>query len=327
MSEAQTVVDPSKAIASLTGNEPSQAAPENIETPETVVAAPSAAPDQEIDLHPQEPVAEPSAPSQDDYDKVIQESMGRKGAIDELRDKLRVQTENIGAMQEMFLEQQAADAPSDEEIFGEAVVKDPAIRYLVSKVDGLQRQFTTDRNQRIEAVQGRNRMTAQQRKVQETREMIGKAEKDFSEKHADYGQAYDHFRAQRTKLHQSRGYNEQEITQLLGQEENDLINEALHRGRNPVEDLYNMAKANGFVAPATPAPAKDYAAESAKRVGAGVKAQNIGSMAGAPTGAKPTGVMTRQEFLTNIPKPERMRILADPDKFEELAKTGNITLR
>jgi hypothetical protein len=49
-------------------------------------------------------------------------------------------------------------------------------------------------------------------------------------------------------------------------------------------------------------------------------------MKGRAAGDKASGRLSREEFMNNIPKGERMRILADPEKFEELAKTQYITL-
>ena len=325
MSEARTSVDPNSAIASLTGHDSeSVPEPEKIETPEVPVAIASGIPEAVLEEATEDPVP----PTQEAYDKLIKESMGRKGAIDELREQLRTQTENIGAMQEMFVESQTPDAPTDAELYGQEVVSDPAIQYLTSKMEGLQQQITHDRTQRIDAAQKNYKAASQRRNVDETREFLAKTEQAFSEKHPDYGDAYDYFRKVRSNLHRSRGYDDTEIQQLLSNEENSLIDEALSRGRNPVEDLYNMSKTQGFVPPApAPAPARDFAAESARRVSGGVNSGSIGSMAGAPSGSKPSGILTRQEFMTNIPKAERMRILSDSDRFEELAKTGNITLK
>lgn len=66
----------------------------------------------------------------------------------------------------------------------------------------------------------------------------------------DFSAAYDHIRAVRTEDLRAVGVPESEIPKVLLQDELNISQNAIQRGKNPAEEIYNMAKRYGYAAKA-----------------------------------------------------------------------------
>lgn len=79
----------------------------------------------------------------------------------------------------------------------------------------------------------------------------------------DFKDAYAHIRAIRTADLQMAGAPEADIPKILLQDELQIAQNAIQRGKNPAEEMYNMAKRYGYAAKAAPAIAPDAATKIA----------------------------------------------------------------
>jgi DNA repair ATPase RecN len=68
----------------------------------------------------------------------------------------------------------------------------------------------------------------------------------------DFNDAYNHIRTVRTEDLRMLGIAESEIPKVLLQDEFNIAQSALQRGKNPAEELYNMAKRYGYAAKFVP---------------------------------------------------------------------------
>lgn len=66
----------------------------------------------------------------------------------------------------------------------------------------------------------------------------------------DFNDAYQHIRNIRTEDLRLNGISEAEIPKILLQDELNIAQNALQRGKNPAEEMYNMAKRYGYAAKA-----------------------------------------------------------------------------
>lgn len=71
----------------------------------------------------------------------------------------------------------------------------------------------------------------------------------------DFNDAYTHIRSVRTEDLRAVGIPESEIPKILLQDELNISQNAIQRGKNPAEEIYNMAKRYGYAAKAAAPPA------------------------------------------------------------------------
>jgi len=274
-------------------------------------------------------IEQPSGVS-DELAKIREESAGRLTEITEMREKYRVQGESIEHMRQMMLadEQRRADA-AEAAKYGPAVLDDPAMKRIDENFARIEGKIENDREAREHRIQEINRVNEENRLEQQYRtglENFARTSEDkFRESHPDvaYDKAYDYLREQRGKFYTSRGLAKEEVEKRLSAEEIQLITEAGQAGRDPATDVWNMALEFGFD-PATAGEAAVAVERDVSKIKEGVNFSNTSHVPSTPGGSP--GEMTRKAFFEELPYPDRMRILSDPEKFEELSKTGKITM-
>ena len=289
------------------------------------------------DVHDDQAEVNPDLVAQPDTGGLLRtaqaESSGRLEEIVDLRSQLRDQGTAVNQMREMMLADADERARAAETArFGQDVLEDPAMQRLDARFDKLEGRIESDRQEREHRIQEVNRITTEQRAEHENMQQLSNfavsSEQKFVADHPDssYHEAYNHLREVRGKVYSSRGLSKADIEQRLGMEEIQLITEAAQAGRDPATDVYNMAIEFGF----SPAEAKEAKANIApvpdlSRVKEGLELANPSDITRTP-GRDTSGTLTREQFFNDLPYPERMAILSDQDKFEELTKTGKITL-
>lgn len=87
---------------------------------------------------------------------------------------------------------------------------------------------------------------------------VTRLKQDFEKSTPDFNDAYAHIRGVRTEDLRVSGVPESDIPKILLQDELQLAQAAIGRGKNPAEEMYTMAKRYGYTpkqaaAPATPA--------------------------------------------------------------------------
>lgn len=85
---------------------------------------------------------------------------------------------------------------------------------------------------------------------------VTKAKETFETTTPDFKEAYAHIRALRTEDLRAAGCPEKDINQILINDEFQLAQTAIQRGKNPAAEMYSMAKRYGYTTKAAPkAPA------------------------------------------------------------------------
>lgn len=283
------------------------------------------------------------------------ESQGRLGEITRLRTENRETAQALNSLREMFLamekrqeeeeaeRRRALEYQEEVERFGEDVVNDPTAAYIaekVAKVDDTllaQKEYEEHQRQQINA-----QVQAQQQRKQAEAAMFQTAkvqEEAFLAEHPDYYDAYDHARTERAKWYQSRGYDAKQAESIVDQETYYLLQEQVQRGGNVAEQVYNLAKQWGYTPQQAQAAAEQASQEQPRdqvenydlgRMKAGLGSQGIGQI---PGGASPRSqnvggrTYSVEEFFKTVPRSQRIQIfMNDPNAFETLGRTGQITL-
>jgi hypothetical protein len=264
---------------------------------------------------------------------------GRLGQIDSLRESGRQQSANIESLRRMWLadaqekQKVKADAQRVEELnaerklYGDEVVDDPGARYLRDKMQ--QTQEVMERNRQHAEYQQRvvqEQSAAYDRQVQAQNQALDQLdvmEKEMSEKHADYFEAYKFAVDKRADMYIKRGYTKPEAEMAVRNEEAYLFSEQMQRGGNPAQVAYDMAKQWGWKSEAEDvAKAKPDTEKLKASVGAG----GLGQMSGQSGHSSDSRYLTQEEFFNTVPEQVRLQVLADQEKFEELGRTGKIKI-
>jgi DNA repair ATPase RecN len=195
--------------------------PASLQAPEPVEPAPAAPPEPA-------PAAAPAAAPNDDFlrqmlaeeQKRSQETLQRLQSLErQLAEKLNPPT----------------PAPDPE--------TDPLgnLMHQVSQVSGtvsdLQQRLTQEQQQK----QLQDQFNAFTNSVRSIKDEYEKTVPDFKD-------AYNHIRAVRTEDLRTVGVPEADIPKVLLQDELNIAQAALQRGKNPAEEMYNMAKRYGYSA-------------------------------------------------------------------------------
>lgn len=83
---------------------------------------------------------------------------------------------------------------------------------------------------------------------------VNTAKAAFESTTPDFKDAYAHIRALRTDDLRAAGASEAEIPKILLQDELQLAQTAIQRGKNPAAEMYGMAKRYGYTGKVVPAP-------------------------------------------------------------------------
>lgn len=290
----------------------------------------------------------PEAPSQDEAEAEDSSSLsaddeetvpasvasGRLNDLVGLRRKLSEQNQSIEQMRQMMMAQaqeqerreQEMSLPSEEEVYGEEVINDPAIRFLADRVGSVEDMILERESRDRQNYQAQMQQQQEAANRAEFVENVHSIESEYAKIRPDYYQAYDHARKGREAFY-SR-YPEAQRKQLVAQEEAVFVNDCVAQGLNPAEEVYKMAQSLGWnqsmyrnddvnVAPAPPSNNFGKIENGVNRGGS-----RMDSTSGRGGSANP-GMMTMKEFM-NLPASQRLGIMADENKFEQLAKTGKV---
>lgn len=294
---------------------------------------------------------QPEEPEQDYRALYEQEQKAKGGLLSEvhkLRDKLSNQSNSIEQLRQIFLQKEQEEyerqleaerlALMDEEaqVYGEDVVNDPAVRYMRDKwaqtQDLIERQNQEAEGRRRAILEASQRHRAQQAAFEAEVNWVRGQEESFKKEHPDYEDAYEYAKRARVEMYQDMGFDPDAAVATVRQEEYNLRQVAKQKGGNVAEAIWKLAQRYGYEskpkdgepAPKTrgPEPLPNF-----NKMKQGVKSRGLSGMPGAG-GSSSGGArkLSAEEFYATVPLGRRLEIQADPDKFEELGRTGYITI-
>jgi hypothetical protein len=280
----------------------------------------------------EETPAEQSAPVEMTEDQRI--AAGRLQEIVSMRKKLSQTQSSIETLRREMLDREARreqeEMPSEEEVYGEEIVNDPAVKYLTDRMEGIEARLDYDMQKKTEQQQQAAQAQAVNAEFADAVQKVQTLEKTFIESgHADYQGAYEMVRNNRRAMYSHLSPEDRE--RVVGAEEAQFVIQHLQNGMNPVEAVYNMALAQGWnpnsyqppaVQQAPPAQQQPYQHPNTQKIQQGLSSKSLTSVGGNRGGTGFAGREISVENFENVPYAERMRILNDPDKFEALAKFG-----
>lgn len=205
---------------------------------EEAAASAAAVQSQAEEENPAEPeVAEPTEPK---------EQVDPLGAINErLERMLEAQRE---AFKTELAELRASLAPKKPEVQAPNDYEDP-LGSMIHKLNGLNEQVTSLKTELTE--QQQQNLLKQQ--FEQFTNSVTEQKNAFQKATPDFPQAYEHIRTLRTEDLRAAGCPEKDIAKILLQDEFQLAQTAIQRGKNPAEEMYNMAKRYGYTAKSQPA--------------------------------------------------------------------------
>lgn len=291
------------------------------------------------------------------YEATKVESAGRLTEVTGLRQDRSEANQTLKNLQEMMVEQQRkqaemeiraeveAEMAEEEALYGKDVVNDPGVAYLREKISQNADDIESYRQSQEHRAQSVNDQAQQYQQVQEEvrqiQDAVKRSEEEFSQAQPDYMQAFDFATNKRTQSYVNRGYDQETAEKMVVQEVQFLAKEQTSLGRSPAKAAYDIAVEWGWnqnmmkqQPGKTPLPAQahpgvqDYNAmlPNVDKLKAGVThGRGTGEFAGSSGNTRPN-TLTREQFFATVPANTRMQVLADPDKFEELGKTGHIVI-
>lgn len=267
---------------------------------------------------------------------------GRRAEIGTLRTKLSEQSQNIEQLRQMWLADakekaeakkaaaREAELQKEAELYGEDVVNDPSTRYVRDKL--AQTQEMIERQQQAQyareqvALEQSKQHQAEQAARDQAMAKLRVYEAELEKTRPDYKQAYDFAVKKRTDMYVKRGYSEADAQQAVMNEEAFLFAEQMQLGNNPAQVAYDLAIEWGWTPEQAQQHADNQVPVNTQRLQAGVQSGGVGRMPGQAGQSLPSdgGTITAEQFFKTVPDAVRLKVLADPDKFEELGRTGKI---
>jgi hypothetical protein len=240
---------------------------------------------------------------------------GRRAEIGTLRTKLSWLADAKERAEAKKEAERAAELQKEAELYGDDVVNDPSTRYVRDKLaqtqEMIERQNQAQYAREQEALSQSQQYQAQKAAQDQALAKLRTYEAELEQTNPDYKQAYDFAVKKRTDMYQKRGYSQHEAEAAVANEEAYLFAEQMQMGNNPAKVAYDMAIEWGW----TPEKAQQANIPvDAQRLQAGVQSGGVSQMPGQ-AGSAPSDGGTISV---------RMKVLADPDKFEELGRTGKI---
>lgn len=275
--------------------------------------------------------------SREDFDRVHQEAVKRRHTIKELKQRLLKQEQNIEQMFATVQEQLKSREAPDPEV--EAVANDPAVRLLREDIRKLREDagLTPEQIRREEEAERRQAAIEQANEI--LTDYINVNRESFQKQHPDYQEAVEFALTKRAGQLRRSGLSEQEAMAAVNEEMIEMCARAFDQDLNPAELAYQMAvedynwhPENNSGPPPEEKPAPKPAPrtmDSVARIKAGMKSQSVSGMSGdrGGTGEAPArATMTRDQFYSQVDPGTRIQVLSDQSKFEELARTGKITV-
>ena len=271
---------------------------------------------------------EPQYVTKDEFDEVHREAVKRRHANKDLREQLKIQSENIAALHQAITSPPEPPDPAYIE-----ASQDPAVQAIRDDINRLRQ----DAGLTPENLQRQEQLAKEQERRTRVMEYVNASRESFESSHPDYKEALNHTLEKRGAQLSRLGYSQEDVGRILNDEARDLAERAYENGQNPAKIIYEMATQDyGYSKQAPqsttePPAAKPYRREmsSVERIRKGLQQQSVDGMQGDRGGADTNharGKMTREEFLNNVDAGTRLQVMADQAKFEELAKTGEITV-
>jgi hypothetical protein len=288
------------------------------------------------------------------YEAEQRSSGGKLGEINRLRDKLDTATNGIEELRKIFLAREEAEAEWQREqdladeleeerrLYGDEVVDDPGVSYMRDKMVQTQQMIEDQQAQQAEyrdriAAEANAQRATQQRFQQEVG-AVKYHEDAFAEQNPDYFDAYEYSRAKQIEMFVNRGYHPQQAEVFVDQQEEGIRKEQFGRpgGGNVAAAVYEMAKLFGWKpsmaereeasTPKAPKPNQQTSTPNFGKMRAGLGSRGSGDLRGSGGNHDGARTVSAEEFFNTVPTAQRLEILADPDKFEELGRTGQIKM-
>lgn len=270
---------------------------------------------EEIDVEEEESQVEGEWSAEEyreELERLKRESEGRLNELISQRRENRELKEikdNIEALQKELIKTKEEEEAIDPE--------DDPVGYLR---EDFSRQIQSIRED-LKTNQEQVELSRQQEEAANIATAAGEAEQEFAKDHPDYKDAFNFVASAYYNDMLGRGADPEMAQAAIYKLSLDFSKNALMRGENPAEMVYEEAKRLGFKPTKTKAVSKKKLSEKEKN---GAKRTSLSNMSGSTDGPVAQGVMTREEFMKNVPKSKRLKILADPTLFKELATTGRI---
>lgn len=214
-------------------------------------------------------------------------------AMHQERERRRALEQEANELRQRLAEYEAAKKPEPVEI------PDPII-----DPDGF-RKFQHDQ---LQAQQERWQQHEQQQRTAALHQQVATLEQQFMQATPDYAQATQHLHQARVAELTAYGYAAEQIPQIIAQDANAIVQNALAQGRNPAQVLYEAAKLRGWSgqapAPAAPNPAPAQQIEAKRQAQA-----NTGTL--ATSGGPSTAGNYTIEMLANMPEAELAKLPRD----------------
>lgn len=283
------------------------------------------------------------------YEEAERARNGLLGEVGNLRGKLSEQGSSIEQLRQIFLAREEAEWEAQQEaeaaarleqerqIYGDDVVDDPAVAYMRDKweqtQDIIERQAQEQEGRRQMLREQSQQWQAQQAAFKQEQAMVAAQEKQYADEKPDYYDAYKFAKQARVDMYTDMGYDKDTAIAITRQEEAGLRQQQMAAGGNVADAIYKMAHRLGYkqaeknVEQARQEPSYKDNTPNFDKMRAGVNQQRAGGMQG--TGGTASGgsrKLSAEEFYNTVPLPTRLEIQADPDKFEELGRTGYITM-
>jgi hypothetical protein len=296
------------------------------------------APEESTSVAGEEPPAEPEGegeveetPESVPYEQYAEEhraAEGRKHEIDTLRQRVKEYKDTQRALEDNQVElrgmidqlRQPVEPEYNPEIF-----EDAAVRYFHDRTEQI--------NQRLDQMTGQQtEQTQLQQQAVAVRNYATQARESYKEVAPDWDDAYQYVREQYGKLN-LRGLEGEALESRLNLQEQALIIQCMQDGTDPAHEVYEMARAIGFrgedgsvreAVPASELQAEPPASSRrVRRIRKGVEQISPSSMRGSSgTGHGRLSI----EQVNALPERQRLAILGDVDKLQQLDSTGYVTL-
>lgn len=137
----------------------------------------------------------------------------------------------------------------------------------------------------------------------------------------DFKDAYAHIRTLRTEDLRLAGAPEKDIAKILVQDELQIAQTAIARGKNPAEEMYAMAKRYGYVPKATPAAAA--AAQTPEQKIAAL-AKGVDAARQPNKGAPAAGIELTSAGLKDLSNDDLNKLVADPKAWAKIVGGSDI---
>ena len=269
--------------------------------------------------------------TREDFDRVHKEAVKRRHLVKDLKLELREQGENISALRELMINPPTPATPEEQ-----AIAADPAVQMIRGDIQSLREDAGLTPEQ-MRATQQNQEQTEEYKEVVE---YVNESREKFETAHPDYQEALQFALEKRVTQIKRIGYDEATAREQVGIEMQDMCSKAFENGEDPSKMAYDMAvddygwtgKASGDdpePKESSPPPVPPRTMDSVARIKAGMQQQSVAAMGGDRGGVgseTARAEMTRDQFYAQVEPGMRIQILANTAKFEELAKTGKITV-